>query len=500
MPIFKKFDPNIQQDLQSNSKKVIKLIKDGELKNLTPIRKIEIKEKTKTDNWSNIMTGLGQKYDKSRYSTFSGYTILDDMMLSEIWAGDGLSKKIIEAPVDDMTREWITIENDPDCLIDIEMEKLNVEQHINLACKWQSLFGGGINVIGINDGNKLDKPVNKNRIKSIDWIRTYDRTDCSITEFHFNQDIESKDYGELQFLTIQPKYTVPFNVHTDRCLIWKGLPVPNRLDSNNFYYWGMSELQSVWTDVSNLCAGMNHIVKILYEFIIGKYKIDGLGQLIAENKKTEVDNIIAIIEMAKSTIQGVLLDTKDDYTRDSANVSGLSELIDRFMMMVAGVTEIPVSRLFGRSSAGMNATGEGDEKNYYNKIRAKQKYILKPNLNKLIEYINISIGNKIKEPKIEFNSLFQQTEKEKKETEKIQADIDNIYIQAGVLTPDEVLENRFGGEGYSFDTKIEMLNRENPLQTENEELQNKILEMEKQNRLNQQNNIINPEINQEEIN
>jgi uncharacterized protein len=498
MSIYKKFDPTIQQDLQSNPKKIIKLIKDSEIQNLTPIRKNETikKDTSLTDNWSNIMTGLGQKYDKSRYSTFSGYTILDDTMLAEIWAGDGLSKKIVEAPVDDMTREWITIENDTDCLIETEFERLNVEQQINLACKWQALFGGGINVLGINDGNKLDKPVNKNRIKSIDWIRTYDRTDCSITEFHFNQDIESKDYGELQFLTIQPKYTAPFNVHTDRCLIWKGLPVPNKLETGNFYYWGISELQSCWTDISNLCSGMNHIVKILYEFIISVYGIDGLGLMIAENRKAEVDNTIAIIELAKSTIQGVLLDSKDTYNRQSASVAGLPEVIDRFMMMVSGVTEIPVSRLFGRSSAGMNATGEGDEKNYFNKIKAKQKYLLKPNLNKLIEYINISIGNKVQEPKIKFNSLFQQTEKEIKETEKLQADIDNIYINAGVLTADEVAENRFGGDGFSYDTKIEMLNRENTTELENEELNNQMAEMEMQNKLQSGN--VNPEIKKEE--
>jgi hypothetical protein len=243
---------------------------------------------------------------------------------------------------------------------------------------------------------------------------------------------------------------------------------------------------------------MNHIVKILYEFIISVYGIDGLGQMIAENRKAEVDNTMAIIELAKSTIQGVLLDSKDTYNRQSASVAGLPEVIDRFMMMVSGVTEIPVSRLFGRSSAGMNATGEGDEKNYFNKIKAKQKYLLKPNLNKLIEYINISIGNKVEESKVKFNSLFQQTQTEELTCKKLQAEIDNIYINAGVLLPDEVLENRFGGDGYSYDTKIEMLNRENTTELENEELKNQMLEMEKQNQMQQDNqNNLNTENNKE---
>jgi phage-related protein (TIGR01555 family) len=463
MPRYKdKTDPNIILD---------KIIKD-EVKNLTPFRNV--------DNWSNILTGLNQRTDKSRYTTFSGYNILDDAMLAEIWVGDGIGKKLITIPVNDMTKEWFKIPNDPDGLINTELERLDTKSHIRLAMYWQGLFGGGINVIGINDGNELDKPVNKNTIKSIDWLRTYDRTEAAITEYHFNEDINASDYGELQYLTIQPKYTAPYNVHVDRLLIWKGLPVPTRIEIGDFYYWGMSELQSIWKQLSNLGASIDHIVKILYEFIVGKYKIAGLDNLIAEGNRKKVEDIIAIIELAKSTINATIIGENDDYTRDSANVSGLPELLDRYMMMLSGARGIPVVRLFGRSAAGMNATGEGDEKVYYDMIRAEQPMRMNKNLNKLIEYINISIGNKIEKPIIEYNSLFQQTLKEELECKKLQAETDHIYIQDGVLTSEEVTENRFGGDEYSYDTVIDMDNREDIMAEEKERLEME-LEAAKQN-------------------
>ena len=48
--------------------------------------------------------------------------------------------------------------------------------------------------------------------------------------------------------------------------------------------------------------------------------------------------------------------------------AGLADVYDRIMMDVAGAARTPVTKLFGRSPAGMNATGESDLINYYDYI------------------------------------------------------------------------------------------------------------------------------------
>ena len=48
--------------------------------------------------------------------------------------------------------------------------------------------------------------------------------------------------------------------------------------------------------------------------------------------------------------------------------TGLPDVYDRVMMDVAGAAKTPVTKLFGRSPAGMNATGESDMNNYYDYI------------------------------------------------------------------------------------------------------------------------------------
>ena len=60
------------------------------------------------------------------------------------------------------------------------------------------------------------------------------------------------------------------------------------------------------------------------------------------------------------------------------------------MLDVAGAAEIPVTKLFGRSPAGMNATGESDMNNYYDSISQKQSTYLEPVLDKLFPIIAMS--------------------------------------------------------------------------------------------------------------
>ena len=52
---------------------------------------------------------------------------------------------------------------------------------------------------------------------------------------------------------------------------------------------------------------------------------------------------------------------------------GIKDMHEAFMTEVAGAAEIPVTKLFGRSPDGMNATGEADMRNYYERIASLQR-------------------------------------------------------------------------------------------------------------------------------
>jgi len=410
------------------------------------------------DNWMNLFTGLGTRGDKSAYTSFSGYTWLDDRLLSELWVGDGFAKKISSCFADDSTREWIKIKNDTDNELFNKLVKLKSANAFNKALKWRRHFGGSLIVMGINDGGKLEEPVDMNKIKSVDYLRVYDRVRVYMTNFNFMQDPEDPNYGNPEFYTIFPQWSAAYNVHRSRVLIFKGLEVPEWMMSTRWWFWGMSCIQPIWTDLKNLAAGVNHIVKLLYEFTMGKYKVKNLAQIMSEDDGTnKVMEMLDIIDLGKSIINAYILDADgEDFTRDSVGVSGLPELLDRYMILLSGVSNTPVTKLFGRSAAGLNATGENDQDDYDDAVKSDQENYLKPEIQTLVDIINASkeIKKKVKEPIVEFNPLKQMSEKEKLANQLVQAQIDKIYTNdTGVLNEEEVRTSRFEN-GYSFDTQL----------------------------------------------
>jgi hypothetical protein len=85
-----------------------------------------------------------------------------------------------------------------------------------------------------------------------------------------------------------------------------------------------------------------------------------------------------------------ILNKDDDFQTHQYTFSGLNDIYESFMLDVAGAAEIPVTKLFGRSPAGFNATGESDSKNYYETIEQKQTSKLEPVLDKLLPIMFMS--------------------------------------------------------------------------------------------------------------
>jgi hypothetical protein len=79
-----------------------------------------------------------------------------------------------------------------------------------------------------------------------------------------------------------------------------------------------------------------------------------------------------------------LMGAEDDFVTHQYTFSGIADVYDKFMLDVSGAAEIPVTKLFGRSPAGMNATGESDLQNYYDMIEEKQESVMRPILDKVM--------------------------------------------------------------------------------------------------------------------
>lgn len=398
------------------------------------------------DGWGNVFTGLGGVNDRTSYTKYGSSTIIDIDTLSMIYMGDGLGGRIIDVVADDMTREWIYLgedENSQAKTVMDDLQRLNAEEVFNQAIKWQRLFGGALIVMGALDGQSPDKPLRPEKVKAVEYLKVVDRTCVPITECKFDTNPSSPTFGQVEVYKINyyvGTQIVPMYVHASRVISLHNDPVPTHsrgyVDTNT-RYWGMSSLQRIYEELRDLGAITQSTVNIMMEFIIGKYKIKHLAEMLSAGQEQKVVKRVEVMNRSKSAINAVLLGDDEEYTRDYATLAGLPEVIDRFMLKLSGSTGIPVTRLFGRSPAGLNATGENDLRNYYDLVEANQRNRLLPSIRKLVELICVykKIGTV---PEVKFNSLYQLSEEERAgvektyaETEQIKANTENTYVMMG---------------------------------------------------------------------
>jgi len=411
------------------------------------------------DGWENLLVGLGKVQDKSRYTNADFSIFLTDQELGNAYMGGGFPRTVIDVVAEDMTGKWIEIPNDDDNKIQTRLELIKTESIYTAALKWQRLYGGSIIIIGAADGNSLDQPLNEKKITAIEWLKSVDRTEIDLFASEFEEDPMNSEFGKPKVYTVRLGLSQKeFKVHRSRVIEFFGELVPSSntvaVDQET-QYWGSSVLQSCWDQLRNLGGSSQAIMNILYEFIIGKYTLKGLSQKLATGQENKVIQRMEIINMYKSIINAVLLDEGENYVRDSANVAGLDKLMEMLCLFLSGVTGIPLTKLFGRAPAGLNATGESDMNNYYDKIIVKQRNELKHPLQRLVNLI--AMTEKVPgDHLIKFNPLVQMTEKELAEIGKLKAETYNININLGIYDAQFIQETQFPEVTESYESRPEM--------------------------------------------
>lgn len=420
--------------------------------------------KMRVDGWLNLLSSLGGKKDRTSNTTHSTGALLSQVDLEILYRDNGFAKKIIDLPAYEMTRQWIDIENDPDNFGLQKLSKLKAKTAFRDFIKWGNLFGGSIIVMGIDDGGDLESPLNEEGIRTVEFLRVYDRFQVSWTTTDINDNPESRYYGEPEFYTVQ-NYTTstPFKVHTSRVIRYDGSDIPERSRTRN-QGWGDSVLQAIYDELREYGVVKSSVVSIVQDFIQTLLQIEGLTDLISSGKEEIVKKRLELIDLSRSVNNTILLDKDEQFSKSASTVTGLDQLMNQFSLALSGVTGIPLTKLFGQAPAGLNATGESDIRNFYDEIKSKQEDILLPGIERLHYIIMLAkkgdYKGKINEDaKINFNPLWQLTDQQDSEWKYKIAQTDEVYIRNGVLSPEEVAVSRFEN-GFSPDTTVDFNNRE----------------------------------------
>jgi phage-related protein (TIGR01555 family) len=410
----------------------------------------------KKDGWANVLTYMGIKgKDRTISNEFQAENRLNQGTLDVLYRSNGIAKRIIDLIAVEMTREWISIENDPERVILSNLESLDAKRKFTNMIRWSRLYGASLIVIGADDGNELDQPLNESAIRSIDFLHVFDRWEVTWTEVDLYNDPTNPSYGLPEKYRITPAHGgMGFMVHESRVLRMDGEVLPNRVLERN-EGWGDSVLQSCYTELRNLGAAYSATSNIMEDFIQTILTVNNLSDLMETDEGNEiVKKRLEIIDLSRHVCNTIMLDKEESFSKSSSSVAGLDGLIKRFTLALSSVTGIPQTFLMGEAPSGLQATGAADIRMFYDMIKSEQEDTLKPVLERLMKLMYLSKDGPTRgiEPEdwqIVFNPLWQMSEQEESTYRKTVAETDAIYLDRGVLDPNEIREARFNGGVYS---------------------------------------------------
>jgi phage-related protein (TIGR01555 family) len=429
-----------------------------------------IMEKTRKfvkDGWSNLFTGLNNAATAKKRHTHHRFDgLLPEEELESMFAEDGIAARIVKLLPDDMFREgWEYEFPDVDEIKAAEFtdkynevfEAIDAQTKLKLAFYWARLFGGAAVLIGVLDGQTMDKPLDPRRIKSFEKLKIIDRTEIEFSRIKFQLDPSQPRYGQPVY------YPIKFDtgsgteeeklVHYTRVMELHGDTLPRKAAATlgaDDRYWGISVLQRADDRIKTLGSSMGSIGQLLDEMSVGKYKVKDLATLLANPEgKEAIQRRVELMDLTRSSFRSQYMDSEEEFSRDTVDFTSVPQILHIIFMLLSADTGYPITRMFGVSPAGMNSTGESDMRNYYDGVRSTQNTDLKPVL--LYILCIISEWQKIPEPYIKFLPLQTMNEKEQAELEKVNVDKDKIeaetyktYIDMGALEPYEVRFLKFG--------------------------------------------------------
>lgn len=393
------------------------------------------------DALQNFMANFGTGSDKRSHTEYVERYLFGARTLEALYTENWLAGKIIDIIPDDMTREWRNFDSslDPKLVEQFYQfeEDLGVSAKFNEALKWARLYGGAAIILGIDEaqGGPPETPLDINRLGK-NCLRHITVIECERLQAvpeRLVMDPTKPGFGEPEF------YMVPGAsgyIHRSRVLPFYGLRLPYySKQRQNYAYWGASVLRRVYESIVNADLSVAGSASLVSEASHDVIKYKGLTNfLLQPGGEEKIQARFALMKLLKSVNNVTLLDEDETFENHQQTFSGLGDLLDRYWGAVAGAGDIPATRLLGSAAKGLNATGEGDMKNYYDNVRAAQKRDFNPNLRVLDKVMQHSLwGAESDDWGFEWASLFQLSDKEMAEMENARASRDNVYLTAGVL-------------------------------------------------------------------
>ena len=392
----------------------------------------------------------------------------DYSLMDRLYRSDWIAGRIINTIPEDMTKNWFELTGSIDPDMKGQLRALERRTHLQAkileGLRWGRLYGGAAGIMVIKgQEDMLDEPLDLDTVTadSFRGLLIADRWNGVYPSTELVEDLDDPDFGLPEYYTFalaDTEIEQGVRVHHSRVVRFEGRDLPY-VERVNEQYWGMSELEHIYDELNKRNATSANIAQLIFIAHLRVLKIEDLGQALAltdAQSQQDLYQTIRAQNMLMNNFSLQVLSQEDDFQTFQYSFSGLSEVYEQFMMDLAGAAEIPATKLFGRAPQGLNATGEGDLRNYYDTVKQAQERLLRPILEKLLPVLAVSCWGAVPDDMdLEFNPIRDTSDEERAALIQQSSSAILQAFQGGLISQQIALkELRQSGAAYAMWTNI----------------------------------------------
>lgn len=356
-------------------------------------------------------------------------------------------RRITEILAKDMTRRWVTVtatgdeKSDRVAAVTEAMRKFGIQEIFQKAAELDGFFGRGhiyVDTGATDNPAELETPLflDKRKVKpgSVLGFRTVEPMWTYPNTYNSSDPLNPTYYKPVSWLVMGK------TVHRSRLLTFVSRPVPDILKAA-YSFGGLSMSQLAKPYVDNWIRTRQSVSDLVSNYSKDVIKTN-LGQVLNAGA---ADALLARAELYTRTRDNRGLTMVDFETEDFVNVStplsSLDKLQAQSQEQMASVAGIPLVVLLGITPSGLNASSDGEIKTYYAWIASQQEAFMSAPLKYIMDLIQLNEFGDIDDTIVaNWNSLWEDDDTTTATIRKTNADTDLVYVDGGVLSPEEVRE------------------------------------------------------------
>lgn len=370
---------------------------------------------------------------------FIGYAACSNL------AQDGLMRAGVETLADEMTRKFFELvstsdedESEAVATLSKALEHFEVEEVFNRAAANTGYFGGCLVFMdfGNNSPEELQTPLALNSIKiapgSFKGLKLVEPINISPGQYNASNPL-SKNYFEPEYW-----YILGQRVHASRFLKFINNEPP-LLFKPAYNFFGIPMVQIALDYIADFTGCRNSAARLLRKFSLTVFKT-AMDSVLYGDDASDLDKRLAFFARYRDNDGVMMVDQEtEDIVQINTPLSGVDVIVRQALELLAAIWRIPAVKLLGISPGGFNATGESDIRGFYDFVASQQKKVFGKPLKTLLTVLQLSeLGSISQGIKPEFISLWEMTEREQADIQKLKADTNAVYLDRQVVSQEEV--------------------------------------------------------------